>query len=246
MDSVQIGLLGLSAGVAGIGLGCLGAYLYQRPSRAFLSVALGFAAGIMLTIAFMELMAEALEIAGPIIPIAGLSMGMVLFFVLDISVPHHHSLLEEQGGRGKYLKKGILIFLGITLHNIPEGIAIGAGFVASSRLGWGLVILIALHNIPEGLAMGLPLRYGGLGIKKIMAAALIAGFPMGFGAWLGAAIGNVSTTVLALLLSLAAGAMIYIVCDELIPDAYESGNAHMAILGIFTGIVLGMFMTGVM
>ncbi|NLL58779.1 MAG: ZIP family metal transporter [Firmicutes bacterium] len=240
MDWLEITLIGLMAGTMGTGIGGLLALSLFKPSNNVLGLMLGFSGGIMLSIVFMELLQKAAENSFAHM-IVGLLLGILVFVYLDNYFPHWHYVSEETVGKA-YVRKGVLIATGIALHNLPEGIAIGAGFASSEQMGITLAILIAAHNIPEGMAVGFPLYFGGLGRVKSLAITLMAGVPMGAGALLGALAGNISFSFLSLSLGFAAGAMLYIVCDELIPDVYRLASAHTAILGITAGILTGMLM----
>jgi len=240
MDWLEITLIGLMAGTMGTGIGGLLALSLLKPSNNVLGLMLGFSGGIMLSIVFMELLQKAAENSFAHM-IVGLLLGILVFVYLDNYFPHWHYVSEETVGKA-YVRKGVLIATGIALHNLPEGIAIGAGFASSEQMGITLAILIAAHNIPEGMAIGFPLYFGGLGRVKSLAITLMAGVPMGVGALLGALAGNISFSFLSLSLGFAAGAMLYIVCDELIPDVYRLASAHTAILGITAGILTGMLM----
>lgn len=240
MDWLEITLIGLMAGTMGTGIGGLLALSLLKPSNNVLGLMLGFSGGIMLSIVFMELLQKAAENSFAHM-IVGLLLGILVFVYLDNYFPHWHYVSEETVGKA-YVRKGVLIATGIALHNLPEGIAIGAGFASSEQMGITLAILIAAHNIPEGMAVGFPLYFGGLGRVKSLAITLMAGVPMGVGALLGALAGNISLSFLSLSLGFAAGAMLYIVCDELIPDVYRLASAHTAILGITAGILTGMLM----
>lgn len=241
MSLLEITFWGTLAGVIGTAAGGALTIFFGKPSRHLTGTVLAFAAGVMLVIVFLELTEEAISFGGHFAAITGLSAGMALFYLLDLLIPHHHAVTAETGGADKaYLRKGTLLALGIALHNLPEGVAIGAGFIGSERLGVTLAILIALHNIPEGLAVAVPLRQGGRSYTGALMAAALAGLPMGLGAFIGAAVAGFSMLFLGLAMAFAAGAMLYIVCDEMIPDAYASAGPHLAILGIFLGTVTGM------
>ncbi len=236
----EITLLGLLAGVVGTGAGGLFSLPIKHPTPRFLGAILAFSAGIMLSIVFLELLQESMAVSGYTAALAGLSLGMGIFYLFDHYLPHHHPVNPEGNERGAFLKKGVLLALGIGLHNLPEGLAIGAGFSGSTGLGLTLTFLIALHNIPEGMAVAAPLKYGGYAWRQVLAITALSGAPMGLGALAGALIGGISPAVLAVSLSFAGGAMLYIVCDELIPDAYNTAGAHLAIAGIFSGVALGI------
>lgn len=243
MDWFEVGIIGLIAGVIGTGAGGILSALIKKPTLRFTGTILAFAAGVMLSIVFLTLIDEAVIFGGYTAAIAGLTLGMIVFYLLDHFLPHHHTITAEDSPFAGYLKKGTLLALGIGLHNLPEGLAIGSGYAGSTTLGLSLAILIGLHNIPEGMAIAAPLKQGGYNYTKIVLVTALAGLPMGLGAMIGAAIGGISVTVLSLSLGFAAGAMLYIVCDELIPDAYESAGAHLSIFGIFAGTVLGILFT---
>ena len=243
MGWIEIGVLGMLAGVIGTGAGGLVSVIVKRPSPRFTGTIMAFAAGVMLSIIFLELVEEAIDYSGYWAVIIGLTLGMAVFYLLDQVLPHHHPVSPENNIFGGYLKKGTLLALGIGLHNFPEGIAIGSGFVGSTELGTSLAILIALHNIPEGMAVAAPLQQGGFNYKKVILVTALAGAPMGIGAFIGAAISSISEFILGASLGFAGGAMLYIVCDELIPDAYKSAGAHLSIFGIFAGTILGIIFT---
>ncbi len=243
MNWFEVGMLGMLAGVVGTGTGGLLSIFIKKPTPRFTGTILAFAAGIMLSIIFLELIEEAIDSSGHWATILGLTLGMAIFYVLDHFLPHHHTVSAEDTPFGGYLKKGTLLALGIALHNLPEGLAIGTGYVGSTELGLSLAILIGLHNIPEGMAVAAPLKQGGYNYTRVIAVTALAGVPMGVGALIGAAIGSISDSVLGISLGFAAGAMLYIVCDELIPDAYESAGAHLSIFGIFCGTILGLLFT---
>lgn len=240
---IQITAIGLLAGIAGTGSGGLITFFTKNPSPLFLSFFLGFAAGIMLDVTFMELIPEAISQGGFFYGITGLIGGIAIFLLLDSTLPHHHHYSEECM-EGRFRKMGILLGIGIALHNVPEGLAIGAGYVSSESLGLGLALIIGIHNLPEGLAMAVAMDRSGSGKAKIILAAALAGLPMGLGAFLGALLGRVSPLILSLSLGFAGGAMLYVTCDELIPDAHNLSRGHSATVGLLFGIVAGIFITG--
>jgi len=243
MSWLEIGALGMLAGVVGTGAGGLLSIFVKKPTPRFTGTILAFAAGVMLSIVFLELLEESIDYSGYGAAIIGLSLGMGIFYLFDHFLPHHHPVTTEEAHLGGYLKKGTLLALGIGLHNFPEGLAIGTGFIGSTELGTSLAILIGLHNIPEGMAVAAPLQQGGQSYPRVLAITALAGAPMGVGAFIGAAVGSISDFVLGISLGFAGGAMLYIVCDELIPDAYKSAGAHLSIFGIFAGTVLGILFT---
>ncbi len=234
-----IALIGLLSGIVGTGLGGLGIIGIRKVSPSRLSVILGISAGIMTSIIFLDLIPEAKEVGSIFSSILGILMGVALIGFLDLRFPHHHFSLTKNGDV-RYLKMGLLLGIGIALHNIPEGLAIGSGFIVSETMGIRLSVLMAAHNIPEGLAMATALGLAGIRGRNILLYTILAGVPMGIGAFIGAYIGTISNFALSVSLGFAAGAMLYIVFDELIPDAHVRVKGHQAIGGIIIGILLGL------
>ncbi len=256
----KFALLGLLAGVVGTGLGgVLSLYvLNQSPNQ--LSFLLALSGGAMVSVSLLELIPEAIEIYGRPMAAAGLLAGTMAMFILDTVLPHTHGSLHDgrrgpgQGRRRQYhgersarlRSMGILIGIGIAMHNFPEGLAIGAASAHEQKLGMGIALLIALHNIPEGMAMGVPLRAGNTLPKRIVLYTALAGVPMGLGALAGALVGGASNQALSFSLGLAGGAMVYVVADELIPEAHQACSEQYPTVGFVTGIVLGALMVFVL
>lgn len=238
----EVTLFGLAAGVIGSGAGGAVAYFVPQLSERLMGTILGLSAGVMLAVVFMELIPEGISITGLSFPLIGLILGALVFLLLDNCLPHDHFFSSEKE-KLPFLKKGVLLAIGIALHNLPEGLAIGVGFAASSSLGTTLAILIALHNFPEGMAVAFPLIYSGLKRQAVFIITLMTGIPMGIGAFFGAILGAISSLTLGISLGFAAGAMLYIVCDELIPDAYQTAGSHLSILGITAGVILGVIIS---
>lgn len=234
---LQVTLIGLVAGVLGTGAGGLLVALLGRPSNRVYSPLLGFSGGIMLAVAFLELLPEAIELGGVAAAGAGLVVGAVMIALLDRFLPHGQL---AAGNDSRFMRVGLLIGLGIALHNLPEGLAIGAGMQASSSLGLAVAMLIMLHNIPEGMAMGSPMILSGMRRGRMVLLVALAGVPMGFGAAVGYRLGQLSPGFLALSLGLAAGAMLFIIIDELVPAAQELGSGYGAASGAVAGVLVGM------
>lgn len=238
---IRVTAIGLFAGAIGTGGGGFISYcLLRKPNTTLLSTVLGFSAGVMLAIVFMDLLPESILIAGHWHALVGLLAGIGVLMLLDLLLPHHHHYSRDRQFR--FRKVGILLGIGIALHNIPEGLAIGAGYASSISFGAGIALMMTMQNIPEGMAMATAMYMGGLGGRRVVLLATLAGVPMGIGALIGAVAGAVSPSLLSLALSFAAGAMLYITCDELIPDAQELSRGHSATLGIIIGVLVGVIL----
>ncbi|NLA11158.1 MAG: ZIP family metal transporter [Firmicutes bacterium] len=240
---IRITVIGLLAGTVGTGSGGLAILFTKEIKPRFLSLILGFAGGMMLDVTFLELIPESIEQGGFFYGITGLAGGIVIFLLLDIALPHFHHYTDESR-QGHYRKMGILLGIGIALHNIPEGLAIGTGYVSSESLGVGLALIIGIHNFPEGLAMAVAMDAGGNNKIKTLVATVLAGLPMGLGAFLGAVLGGISPVALSLSLGFAGGAMLFITCDELLPDAHRLSQGYSATVGLLLGVVAGILIIG--
>jgi zinc transporter, ZIP family len=245
MDSIiQITLIGLSAGVIGTGSGAFIALFLKKPGKAALGFILGFAGGIMLAIVLNDLLPESVEAGNFVTAFTGLLLGAIFILFLDLKMPHFH-FFETTDELARFIRTGTILGLGIAMHNLPEGIAIGASYVASPALGFTLALTIALHNIPEGIAMACPLCVGGMRLRWIILYTAMAGLPMGLGALIGATLGNISDLFLSLSLGFAGGAMLYIIFGELIPGAQNSGNGHAGTFGAVFGTIAGILLLAV-
>ena len=141
------------------------------------------------------------------------------------------------------LKTGIIVSIGLAIHNIPEGLAIGSGFEASTKLGLSLALAICFHDVPEGISMALPMKTGGMKVYKVMFYVILSGIATGIGALIGCIIGRISEQIISLCLSFAAGAMLYIVSGELVPESNKLYQGRMTALGNMFGILIGIIVT---
>ncbi|MFW5787947.1 MAG: ZIP family metal transporter [Halanaerobiales bacterium] len=239
---LYITLMGLLSGIIGTGSGGLSTILMNKFWDDILGVLLGFSAGVMTIVIFMDLVPSALESGSLVSTFLGIFLGAALIALIDIKFPHQHfSLITETPRKDRhYFKTGILLSIGIALHNIPEGIAIGASFISSRSAGMALAVLIALHNLPEGMAVATALGLAKLKNSSILIITLLTGVPMGIGAFIGGFFGGISSWFLSVALGFAGGAMLYIVYDELIPDSHRKTTGHTAIAGIVAGVLFGI------
>ncbi|ABR46562.1 zinc/iron permease [Alkaliphilus metalliredigens QYMF] len=217
------------------------AFLLNNPTKRFLSAIMGLSSGLMVAIVTFELLPEAFMIAGVPWTVVGLIGGVLIATILDGFIARLSS--RKHGGKHGYVKTAALLGIGIALHNFPEGMAIGSGFVAQNRLGIGLAIVIALHNMPEGVAMVTPLRVGGYSRSKAFFLTLLAGTPMGIGAYFGALLGRVADGFIGICLAFAGGTMLYITFGELIPRGKELDQGRISTICATFGFVLGMLIS---
>ena len=221
--------------------GALLVVLLGKPSVKALALLLGFAAGVMIAISAFELLPEAVHLGSRWQAVLGFILGAGLMYGLDALIPHAHigsGSADGATGDVEMLKLGYFIFLGIALHNLPEGLAIGAGYTSSLKVGGAIAISLALHNVPEGMATAVPLIMGGMNKYKVVWLATLAGLMTPLGTLIGAILFRLSPGMVSVALAFAAGAMVYIASDELIPQSHRYHD-HLANLGLLGGFILG-------
>ena len=234
----EITMYGVFFGMVGTTLGGVLGTIFKVKSNKFLSFILEFAAGLMTAVICFDLIPEALEIVSITLCIFGVLLGVISMIFCDTLVNKVYSKKENENS---LLKTGIIICIGLAIHNFPEGLAIGSGFDASQKLGLSLAIAIALHDIPEGMSIAVPMKNGGYSKAKSIILTAISGLTTGIGAFFGAIIGNISLNLIGISLAFAAGAMLYIVSCELIPESNRLYKGRIGSLGNILGLIIGMF-----
>lgn len=237
MQILETTFLSFLAGVGGTGMGGFYTFFVREAKAEKMTSVLGFASGIMLTAVFSELIPEAVQISGLIHTLIGIIIGIIFLMwsdiIIDSVMPQSRNLEQH------FARTGTMIFLAIACHNFPEGMAIGSGFEASQRVGMVLAVTLALHNIPEGMAIAVAFRLSGMSSYMAFLSTLLAGIPMVFGSLVGQKLGQISPILISASLGFAAGAMIYTVCKEMLPDTFTIGRSSPwgLIWGLITGIV---------
>jgi zinc transporter, ZIP family len=230
-------------------------------NRALLTAMLGFAAGVMIAASFWSLLVPALEIAeargglpGWVPAALGIVMGGVFLRIADRFVPHLHpgKSIEDSEGPRTELRRSTLLVLAITLHNIPEGLAVGVVFGgAASALVEGatqfnaaiaLTLGIGLQNFPEGVAVAMPLRAGGVSRGRSFWYGQLSGVVEPISAIIGAAAVLMIEPILPYALAFAAGAMLYVVIEELIPGSQQEGYTDLATMSALGGFIVMMIL----
>ena len=205
-----------------------------RPSPEMFAALLGGAGGIMVGVVFYDLLPSAYYLGNFFPTVGGMVVGLVFFHILDTLLVW---LIPTESGGRPFLKMGYLIALGIALHDLPEGFAIAAGYAAPGTLGVALVIAIGLHNIPEGMAIAVPLHMAGLKGFQIVALTLLVSLFTPLGTQIGILLINISQAFVSVLLAMAGGAMLYLVVDELLPEASKQ-SLPFTVFGFGIGILV--------
>ncbi|MBL7199558.1 MAG: ZIP family metal transporter [Anaerolineae bacterium] len=230
-------LLSLVSGLA-TGLGGLMVALFGKLSMRTYDTLIGFAAGVMTAIATLGLIQEALTQGGTMVSLLGIVVGAVALYALDRYLPHEHEHLPFACTDTIAYRRGWMLFTAMTLHNVPEGLAVGTSFAAQPRLGILLAVAIAVHNIPEGVAVAGPFRACGMPRRQYLAWTIGSGLSEPVAALLGAVFVTLFKPLLPFSLAFAGGAMLYVVSDELIPESHSHGYEHQATFGFVLGFLL--------
>jgi ZIP family zinc transporter len=225
-------------------LGTLPVLFFRSVPRRLMDAMMGASGGIMVAAACWSLLQPAIRIAGVAPATFGLVVGGLVLFVLDKSLPHVHPEFPDEAtpeGPAVRWRRAILLMVAITIHNIPEGLAVGVSYGAGSLgAATALAIGIGLQNIPEGLAIALPLRREGMGRFKSFWYGQLSAAVEPVAGVLGAAVVVTSHAMLPYAMAGAAGAMIYVVVEELIPETVRSGTIDVATLGFIGGFAVMM------
>lgn len=210
----------------------------------------GFAAGVMIAASYWSLLAPAIEMShGEWFPAAaGFMLGGITLWAFDKVLPHLHPDLREPEGVPTSWRRSVLLVLAITLHNFPEGLAVGVAFGAAAAAleaatlngAVALALGIAIQNFPEGMAVSMPLRREGLSRMRSFWYGQLSATVEPIAGVLGAAAVLVARPILPYALSFAAGAMIFVVVEELIPESQRSGNTDLATMGTLAGFTVMM------
>ena len=252
--NVMLGILLPFAGTAA-GAACV-FFMKDQLQPQVQKMLLGFASGVMVAASVWSLLIPSMDMAADMgkfafVPAAaGFLMGIAFLLIMDRLVPHLHMDHEEPEGLKSNLKKTTMLVLAVTLHNIPEGMAVGvvfAGMLQGKELitltgAFALSIGIAIQNFPEGAIISMPLKSEGLSRGKAFLYGAASGIVEPLGAGLTILLASYITPVLPYLLAFAAGAMIYVVVEELIPESAEGEHSNIGTIGFAVGFVLMMIL----
>ena len=244
-DFILMGIFGTILTGFATGVGALPVLFTTKVSDQLMDALLGFAAGVMLAATAFSLIVLAIELGGIWPAVLGIFIGALFLAVLDRWLPHAH-FIKGVEGPSSTMRRVWLLIIAITLHNFPEGLAVGVGF-GSGNLGEAIALMIAigLQNMPEGLAVALPL----VREKWPRGKALLYAFGSGLAEPLAGVLGVLAVTLMRPLLpwglAFAAGAMLYVVSDEIIPETHRRGFEREGTWGVIIGFLVMMFLDNV-
>lgn len=238
-----------------LGAGCV-FFMKKEMNSLLQKLLLGFASGVMIAASIWSLLIPAMDMSASMgswafLPSAtGFLAGMFFLLLLDKTIPHLHMNDDTPEGMHSHLRKTTMMVLAVTLHNIPEGMAVGvvfAGMMAENAAltlagAFALSIGIAIQNFPEGAIISMPLRSAGASRRKSFVYGVLSGIVEPLGALLTIFLSSFMVPILPYLLSFAAGAMIYVVIEELIPEASSGKHSNVATIGFAIGFVVMMIL----
>ena len=230
-------------------LGSAIGFFFKGMSHKWQDTVMGYCAGVMLAASVLGLLVPAMEFADGgrwWMILAGVCCGVLFLNLMDVVTPHLHSLTgvdPEEHGHNRNLDKTLLIVLAIAMHKLPEGIAAGVGFNATdSTNAWAVTLGIALQNIPEGMVVIAPLLITGVSKLRTFLISLAIALLEVVGVWIGYGMGAISPVMLPVMLSLAGGAMLYVISDEMIPETHAHGYQKLATYALVLGFVTLVFL----
>jgi ZIP family zinc transporter len=251
---MQILFLTAIVGVVGMGLGAAISAFFGTISNRVMCWLLSFAGGVMISVVAFKLIPTGIEMAGIPITVLGLVLGVAcvagLNYLLNKSAQKNKDRSESiccHSDHAKQLicspaltRSGIILLVALSLHKLPEGIAIGAAGTHNITLGFILAFTAILHCLPEGMAIGAPLICGGMSKKKAIFLTALGGTPTIIGGAIGMLVGGISDVVLAFVLSIAAGTMLFVVFGEIIPQSLNLTKSKLTTYAAMAGILTGL------
>jgi ZIP family zinc transporter len=227
-------------------IGTVPVLFFRQAPRRLMDALMGGAGGVMVAASCWSLLQPAIEMSGTWPAVVGLALGGLFIFTLDQWLPHLHPEFpdeaEQEGPRSSW-RRAVLLMVAITIHNIPEGLAVGVAFGAGNAgAALALALGIGLQNIPEGLAIALPLRREGMGRLKAFWYGQLSATVEPVAGVAGCVLVLMARPILPYAMAFAAGAMLYVVVEELLPETTRQGNTDVATLGFLSGFLVMMAM----
>jgi len=230
---LQITFIGYLTAWSGFFLGALASVIMKRKSNRFLATMMGFTAGLLISFISFEMLPQPFEHWGLYKSIILMLLGVIVSAWLE----------GRLSNLNKWYKTGLLLILGISIHNLPEGMALGSMLHISFPAGISLAVMIAIHCFPESLAVAVPLRQAGIPALTLLAYTFVLAIPMALGTMSGAIFSGLAPHFVDACISFSAGVMLYIACGEILPESKEIWHGRMPALGAMIGFVFGVLLT---
>lgn len=237
-----IGIFSAVVSLIGTMVGAFIGVSIKNPTDKLLGTLLSIATGIIISIIFLELIPDSIEHIGFFKSLTVILIGIVIIYLIDRLIKVVSDNDQKLSTGISHTKVAILMALGLMMHNFPEGIIMGFGFVKGSGLGVKMSILISIHDIPEGIAIAAPLIAAGKKPFKILWYSFLVAFPTVIGAWLGIMMNNISSAFLGYSIAFASGIMIYVAFGQMLPESNELNKSYSKELWIIVGIIFGFIM----
>lgn len=256
MSDFQITFIGILLPFAGTTVGAATVYLLSKQiNTGVQKLLVGFASGVMIAASVWSLLLPAIDMSSEsgspewLPAVIGFLVGMGFLLVLDLIIPHLHNGANAPEGAFSHFKKTAMLVFAVTLHNIPEGMAVGVvfdglmnGSAITRASAIALSVGIALQNFPEGAIISMPLKAAGMSKNRAFVYGMLSGIVEPVAAVLTVLLTALVAPALPYILAFAAGAMIYVVVEELIPEASADGHSNLSTVGVALGFALMMFL----
>ena len=240
MELFNIGLIGVLAEGGGLMIGALLLYLFKIKNPRLMGMLFGITSGVMIAMICFDILPEALEMGKMNMVLIGMVIGMLLGLLMDESLPELQNKIGK--GNSEFQRMGLILILGLAIHNLPEGFALGT--VANSNMDSvkQFAFILCIHSIPEGIALAIPFKQGGTTVFKVLGINIVLGISMGIGAIIGYSLSNMNPNFVSIGLGVASGIILYIVCEELMPESKKIWNGRMTTIATICGLMLGLFL----
>ncbi|MBC2727418.1 MAG: ZIP family metal transporter [Desulfosporosinus sp.] len=235
-------LMGLGVGGSGIALGGIVAYGLGKYFERISGLILACSAGVIFSLLTFELLPESVSTGGLLATGIGIIIGILMIIRLEIFF-HKVVIITDNPSKSMFIRSGILLAIGVAIHNLPVGFAMGIGLVNYDKIGLDLAATMLLHNFPEGFAILLPLALSGLSSTSIPIIACIVALPAGLGSFLGSSLGIINPKLLAIFFGIAIGTIFMVTWQEILGHAIKHTRRIHLFPSIITGLILGILFT---
>ena len=240
MELIRVGFWGVLAEGGGLGLGIILLYLFRIKNERLIGMLFGGTSGLMLAMICFDILPDALERQRMDLVLVGIMIGVLFGLLLDDLVPELQKHLKHKAS--PMGKMGLILTVGIALHNLPEGFALGTVAHSDPDSIIQFTFILALHSIPEGIALSIPFKQSGTTLCKMLFIASSLGICMGIGAVGGYVLSSISENLISIGLGIAAGIILYIICEELLPESKKIWNGRMTTIATILGMMLGILL----